>query len=252
MALPIKASSSSTDCVIIDAYVEKYQANAELLAALGAADPDPLVVKLLAVKAVDADRQRPKYRRLGMKRIAWFYNATGRTLYRWWDAYQKGGVDALRRPTENLGRPPKVSTATLEGARDRLLARNAQAEAAKNVEAAKKARESKKSTDGGGGKGGEKRRPESPPAPPPPCRRAALARRRQGGGGTGSRCPAPARRTAGRQRGGVSPQLTVGQSAPLHCPPAPTDARIDLNTRHGPKCALVWGSENRQVYKSGQ
>ena len=58
MALPIKASSSSTDCVIIDAYVEKYQANTELLAALGAADPDPLVVKLLAVKAVDADRQR--------------------------------------------------------------------------------------------------------------------------------------------------------------------------------------------------
>ena len=76
--MPIKAGRSSTDCVIIDAYVEKYQANAELLAALGAVGQDSLVVKLLAVKAVDADRQRPKYRRLGMKRIAWFYNATER------------------------------------------------------------------------------------------------------------------------------------------------------------------------------
>lgn len=48
-------------------------------------------------------------------------------------AYQKGGVDALRRPTENLCQPPKVNTATLEEARDKILARNAQAEASINI-----------------------------------------------------------------------------------------------------------------------
>ena len=161
MASPIKAGRSS-DCAIFDAY-NGYQPDAKILAALDAEGQDPLVVKLLAMKAVDADRSLPKYRRLGMKKIAWFYHVTERTLYRWWVAYQKGGVDALQRPTGNLGRPPKVSMATLEETRDKILARNAQAEAAKNVKEAKEAMESKakeaKKAGGAGagaGKGGEK------------------------------------------------------------------------------------------------
>ena len=157
MASPIKAGGSS-DCAIIDAYIE-FRPDTKLLDVLDNAGQDPLVVKTLALRAVAADRSLPKYRRLGMKRIAWLYNISVRVLYRWWGAYQKGGIDALMRPTENLGRPPKVSKVTLEEARDRLLARNAQAEAAKNIEGAREARESKKAGGadaGGGGRGGEK------------------------------------------------------------------------------------------------
>ena len=163
MASPIKAGSSPLGCVVIDAYIAEYRPTAEILAVLDNAGQDPPLLKTLAIRAVAADRQRPKYRRLGMRRIAWFYNVTERTLYRWWVAYQKGGVDALQRPTENLGRPPKVSMVTLGETRDKLLARNAQAEAARNIEAAKEAMESKakeaKEAGGAGvgaGKGGKK------------------------------------------------------------------------------------------------
>ena len=163
MASPIKAGSSPLDCVVIDAYIREYRPAADILDVLDNAGQDPLLLKTLAMRAVAADRQRPKYRRLGMERIAWFYNVSERTLCRWWAAYQEGGIDALMRPTENLGRPPKVDMATLEETRDKLLARNAQAEAARNVEEAKKAMESKakeaKKVGGAGagaGKGGEK------------------------------------------------------------------------------------------------
>ena len=158
LASPIKAGSSSADSVIIDTYIKEFQPDAELLAALVETGHDVFGVKLRAIKAIAADRSLPKYKRLGMRRIAWLQHVSVRTLYAWWAAYKKGGVDALRRSTENLGRPPKVGMATLEETRDKLLARNAQAEAARNIEAAKKAKEAKKvgGAGAGAGKGGEK------------------------------------------------------------------------------------------------
>ena len=97
---------------------------------------------------------RPKYDRLGMKRLAWLFHVSERTMYDWWAAYQEGGADALRRHTENLGQKPKVSREVLEETRDRLLARNAQAEAAKNIEDAREDRDTKKAEGAGAaGKG---------------------------------------------------------------------------------------------------
>ena len=119
---------------------------------------DLLAVKARAVQAVAADRMRPKYDRLGMKRLAWLFHVSERTMYDWWAAYQEGGADALRRHTENLGQKPKVSREVLEEARDRLLARSAQAEAARNIEDAKEDRDARKAEGagaaarGGGGK----------------------------------------------------------------------------------------------------
>ena len=98
MASPIKAGSSPLGCVVIDAYIREYRPAAEILDVLDNAGQDPLLAKTLAIRAVAADRGRPKYRRLGMERIAWLYNASERTLCRWWAAYQEGGVDAPMRP----------------------------------------------------------------------------------------------------------------------------------------------------------
>ena len=70
LASPIKAGSSSADSVIIDTYIEEFQPDAELLAALVETGHDVFGVKMRAIKAIAADRSRPKYRRLGMRRIA--------------------------------------------------------------------------------------------------------------------------------------------------------------------------------------
>lgn len=91
------------------------------------------VVKVRAIEAVRADRTRPKYERLGMERLAWFFRIDERTLYEWWAAYKEGGIDALRSNTMNRGRKAMVPVKTLEEARDALLARNSQAEAARNL-----------------------------------------------------------------------------------------------------------------------
>ena len=138
LASPIKAGSSSTERAIIDAYIKEYQPDAEILAVLDDEGQDSPVVKMLAMRAVAADRQRPKHKRLGMKRIGWFYHVSERTLSAWWGAYQKGGVDALQRPTENLGRAPKVGRAPLKEAGGRLPARNARTRAGKSIGKAKK------------------------------------------------------------------------------------------------------------------
>ena len=138
LASPIKAGSSSTERAIIDTYIEECQPNAEIQAALDDEGQDSLVVKMLAMRAVAADRQRPKHKRLGMKRVAWFYHVSERTLSAWWDAYQKGGVDALQRPAKNLGRAPKVGRATLKEAGGRPPARNARAKAGKSIGKTKK------------------------------------------------------------------------------------------------------------------
>ena len=138
LASPIKAGSSSPERAIIDTCIEECQPDAEILAALDDEGQDTLVVKVLAIRAVAADRQQPKHRRLGMERIAWFYHVPERTLSAWWDAYQKGGVDALQRPAENLDRVPKVGRAAPEEARGRRLARNARAKAGKGIGKAKK------------------------------------------------------------------------------------------------------------------
>ena len=141
LASPIKAGSSPSDNVI-DTYIKEYRPDAELLAVLDSTAQDPLV-KVLAIRAIAADRQQPKHRRLGMERIAWFYHASERTLCAWWDAYQKGGVDALQRPAENLGRVPKVGRAAPGKARGRRLARNARAKAGKGIGKAKKSGDAK-------------------------------------------------------------------------------------------------------------
>ena len=141
LASPIKAGSSPSDNVI-DTYIKEYRPDAELLAVLDSTAQDPLV-KVLAIRAVAADRQQPKHRRLGMERIAWFYHVSERTLCAWWDAYQKGGVGALQRPAENLGRVPKVGRAAPGEARGRPLARNARAKAGKGIGKAKKSGDAK-------------------------------------------------------------------------------------------------------------
>ena len=56
---------------------------------------DLLAVKARAVQAVVADRKRPKYDRLGMKRVAWLFHASERTMCDRWAAYQEGGAGAL-------------------------------------------------------------------------------------------------------------------------------------------------------------
>ena len=136
MPSPIKASVSS-HAAIIDGYIE-CPLDPGLQSVMDDKCLDLLAVKARAVQAVVADRKRPEYDRLGMKRLAWLFHVSERTMYEWWAAYQEGGADALRRHTENLGRKPKVSREALEETRDKLLARNAQAEAARNIEDAKR------------------------------------------------------------------------------------------------------------------
>lgn len=97
-------------------------------------------VRVRAVDIVRRDRMLPKYQRLGMRRIAQMEHVTEKTLYEWWAAYERGGVDALQSRPGDRGRKPDVSRETLVEARDALLARNPQAEAAKNMDAAKKSR----------------------------------------------------------------------------------------------------------------
>ena len=154
MPSPIKASVSS-HATIIDGYIKECPLDPGLQSVMDDRCLDLLAVKARAMQAVVADRMRPKYDRLGMKRLAWLFHVSERTMYEWWAAYQEGGADALRRHTENLGRKPKVSREVLEETRDKLLARNAQAEAAKNIEDAREDRDAKKAADAGAaGKGG--------------------------------------------------------------------------------------------------
>ena len=142
MASPIKDGGPSHTGVI-DALMMSAP-DAELQGAMDERK-DMFDVRVRAVDVVRRDRMLPKYRRLGMKRIAWLFRVTENTLYEWWDAYKRDKVDALRSRPGDRGRKRDIPIETLREARDALLARNPQAEAARNVEAARKSR------DAGGG-----------------------------------------------------------------------------------------------------
>ena len=111
--------------------MKTYRASPDLQEALADRPYEMYEVRKLAVRLVEADRTLPKYHRLGMARIAWIANVSERSLYEWWDAYEEKGIPGLRNNMEGRGRPRKADRKEIEAARDRFLARNAQAEVAK-------------------------------------------------------------------------------------------------------------------------
>lgn len=94
MASPAKDGGPPHGAVI-DALIREYRPGTELLNALNERRA-MFGVRVRAVRAVEADRTRPKHERLGMKRIAWLLYVDEQTLRDWWAAYEKGGVGALR------------------------------------------------------------------------------------------------------------------------------------------------------------
>lgn len=135
MASPVKDGGPAHGAVI-DTLIEIEPA-ADLQDAMDERG-DMFDVKVRAVSVVRADRTLPKYGRLGMRRIAWLFHVTEKTLYEWCAAYESGGVDALRSKAGNLGREARVGAEVLAEARGALLARNAQAAATGNAKGAKR------------------------------------------------------------------------------------------------------------------
>ena len=110
---------------VIDTLMRTYRASPELQEALADRPYELFEVRKLAVRLAEADRTLPKYKRLGMVRIAWLANVSERVLYEWWDAYVEKGIPGLRINMEGKGRPRKADRKEIEAARDSLLARNA-------------------------------------------------------------------------------------------------------------------------------
>lgn len=135
LASPVK-DGGPAHAAVIDALIEIEPA-ADLQDAMDERG-DMFDVKVRAVSVVRADRTLPKYKRLGMGRIAWVFRVSERELCEWWAAYEGGGVDALRSSEVNRGREARVGAEVLAEARDALLARNAQAAAAGSARGAKR------------------------------------------------------------------------------------------------------------------
>ena len=84
MPSPIRSSVSS-HAAIIDGCIE-CPLDPGLQRVMGDRCLDLLAVKARAMQAAAADRMRPTYDRLGMKRLAWLFYVSERTVYDWWAA----------------------------------------------------------------------------------------------------------------------------------------------------------------------
>ena len=136
MASPVK-DGGPAHAAVIDTLIRTYRPGVELQDALSERG-DMFDVKVRAMSVVKADRALPKYERLGMRRIAWLFHVTVKTLYEWWTAYEGGGVDALRSGAGGGGREARAGGGTPAKAGDAPPARKARAAAGRNVRGAKR------------------------------------------------------------------------------------------------------------------
>ena len=114
MASPVKPGGP-TQRDIIDRCMQEYRPKADLQEALDSREYEIFDLRIAAVRLIEADRTLPKYRRLGMERIAWIMGVSLRSAYNWWDAYKKGGPEALRNDMWRPGPKPKAETEAIRG-----------------------------------------------------------------------------------------------------------------------------------------
>ena len=122
MASPVKAGGP-THMGIIDQY-DELELDACIKEALDGEGHDLFYVRVRAVRLVQLDKKLPKYRRLGMKRIASLLYVGRGSVHNWWKAFKIGGISALRNDTSGCGRSPKVSSETMEEIEGDLLSRS--------------------------------------------------------------------------------------------------------------------------------
>ena len=133
MASPVK-DGGPAHAAVIDTLIKTYRPGTKLQGALDERG-DMFDVKVRAVSVVRADRTLPEYERLGMRRIAWLFHVTEKTLCEWWAAYEGGGVDALRGGAGGGGRKAGAGGGTSAKAGS---ARKARAAAGRNARDAKR------------------------------------------------------------------------------------------------------------------
>lgn len=104
----------------MDSLMDTYKEEKEITAALDTNGYGTYTDRVRAIRLVKADRTLPKYKRLGMRRIAWIFRVTQRTLSNWWALYKGGGLDALRDPVRP-GREPKAPRKDVLGAIGRVI-----------------------------------------------------------------------------------------------------------------------------------
>ena len=108
MASPVKPGGPPQRD-LLDRYMQEYRPKEGIQEAIKSREYEIFDIGVLVVRLVEADKATPKYRRLGMERIAWIYGVSLRSVYNWWAAYKKGGVDALRNDMWRPGPRPKVA-----------------------------------------------------------------------------------------------------------------------------------------------
>lgn len=69
---------------------------------------DTFNIRVCAVRLVETDMKDGEDCRLGMARIAWLLGASERSVRSWWDAYENGGIEALRGGGGRPGRRPEA------------------------------------------------------------------------------------------------------------------------------------------------
>lgn len=175
------AKLNAPDAYIVDTLMVSYKEEKDIAAALATNGYGTYTDRVRAIRLVKADRTLPKYKRLGMKRIAWFFGVTGRTLSNWWAAYRDGGLDALRDPVRP-GREPKAPRKEVFGAIHRVI---------KEGEWWKKEDAKKKDDSGRGGGGGSD--------PCPACAAAAAGTDGEKGPAHRYRCKCKRRDRSGRR-----------------------------------------------------